>query len=160
MLGFPQSVQCTMQYIMVALACHPSISVSLHCMAFQRKRTGGEYLVPVALKSSTVSACTTSCSRWFHSKTSFLNKKSSSLIEHCGTALCHTPYRVFALILHFYDFGKPLVWWVYLFVFFFFFFWGGGGYLWLSVSHEPFSLFHHGVFIWLECFSMIIHCIS
>ena len=30
----------------------------------------------------------------------------------------------------------------------------------LSVSHEPFSLFHHGVLIWLECFTMMIHCIS
>ena len=27
------------------------------------------------------------------------------------------------------------------------------------MSHEPFSLFHHGVVIWLECFSMMIHCI-
>ena len=25
---------------------------------------------------------------------------------------------------------------------------------------EPFSLFHHGVVIRLECFSMMIHCIS
>ena len=30
----------------------------------------------------------------------------------------------------------------------------------LSVSHKPFSLFHHGVLIWLECFSMMIHCIN
>ena len=27
------------------------------------------------------------------------------------------------------------------------------------MSHEPFSLFYHGVLIWLECFSMMIHCI-
>ena len=30
----------------------------------------------------------------------------------------------------------------------------------LSVSHEPFSLFHYGVLIWLGCFPMMIHCIS
>ena len=28
------------------------------------------------------------------------------------------------------------------------------------LSHEPFSLFHHGVLIGLECFSMMIHCIK
>ena len=28
----------------------------------------------------------------------------------------------------------------------------------LNVIHEPFSLFPHGVLIWLECFSMLIHC--
>ena len=26
------------------------------------------------------------------------------------------------------------------------------------LSREPFSLFHHGVLIGLDCFSMIIHC--
>ena len=43
--------------------------------------------------------------------------------------------------------------------------WVGAGCLFvagptMAVSHEPFSLFHHGVLIWLECFSMMIHCIS
>ena len=28
------------------------------------------------------------------------------------------------------------------------------------MSHEPFSLFHHSVLIWLDCFSMVIHCNS
>ena len=31
--------------------------------------------------------------------------------------------------------------------------------LWLSVGREPFSLYHHSVLIWLECFSRMIHCI-
>ena len=29
-----------------------------------------------------------------------------------------------------------------------------------SVGHEPFPLFHHGVLIWFECFSIMILCIS
>ena len=29
-----------------------------------------------------------------------------------------------------------------------------------SVSREPFFLFHHSVFIQLDCFSVMIHCIS
>ena len=28
------------------------------------------------------------------------------------------------------------------------------------LSREPFSLFHHSVLVWLECFSMMIHCNS
>ena len=30
----------------------------------------------------------------------------------------------------------------------------------VSVSREPFSLFHHSTLIWFECFSMMIHCNS
>ena len=30
----------------------------------------------------------------------------------------------------------------------------------LSVSDEPFSLFHHSGLIWFECFTVMIPCIS
>ena len=30
----------------------------------------------------------------------------------------------------------------------------------LSVSHEPFSLFHHSVLMLTDCFSVTMHCIS
>ena len=36
-------------------------------------------------------------------------------------------------------------------------------YLWNIIEYfavTGFSVFHHGVLIWLECFSMMIHCIS
>ena len=36
---------------------------------------------------------------------------------------------------------------------------GGFHKLWLSVSCELFSLFHHSVLIWLDCFSMMVHSI-
>ena len=30
----------------------------------------------------------------------------------------------------------------------------------LSASCEPFSLFHHSVLTWLDCFTVMVHCIS
>ena len=30
----------------------------------------------------------------------------------------------------------------------------------LSVSRESFSLHHHSLLIWLDCFSVVIHCTS